>query len=141
MSVTEQALIKQLSTLALKMQTRAYAPYSNFSVGAAILDQNQEIHGGCNVENAAYPLGQCAEAGAISAMISAGSKHIEHLLIMSPNDQYCPPCGGCRQKIIEFATEQTLVHLAKHNGETMTIKATELLPVAFGFDKDEFNQK
>ena len=128
---------KMLLALASKAQANAHAPYSNFHVGAAILDENAQLHASCNVENAAYPLGQCAEAGAISAMITSGSKHIKQILIASPNDDFCPPCGGCRQKIAEFADAQTEVHLATQQGEIKTVKFTELLPLAFGFDKDE----
>ncbi|MBU3003880.1 cytidine deaminase [Paraglaciecola arctica] len=126
---------KMLLALATKAQENAHAPYSNFHVGAAILDENAQLHSSCNVENAAYPLGQCAEAGAISAMIASGSKHIKQILVASPNDDFCPPCGGCRQKIAEFADAETEVHLATQQGEIKTVKFTELLPLAFGFDK------
>ncbi|MFT5838548.1 MAG: cytidine deaminase [Flavobacteriales bacterium] len=126
---------KILLALATKAQKNAHAPYSNFYVGAAILDENTQHHASCNVENAAYPLGQCAEAGAISAMIASGSKQIKQILIASPNDNFCPPCGGCRQKIAEFADADTEVHLATKNGQVKTVKFTELLPLAFGFDK------
>jgi cytidine deaminase len=112
---------QQLFKLALAAQKNAHAPYSNFHVGAAILDENGNNHTGCNVENAAYPLGQCAEAGAISAMITSGNKQIKQILIVSPNDEFCPPCGGCRQKIAEFANQQTQVHMAKSNGEIQTL--------------------
>ncbi|MGJ8679004.1 cytidine deaminase [Paraglaciecola sp.] len=125
---------KQLLALAQQVQRHAHAPYSNFRVGAAIIDENAQYHGSCNVENAAYPLGQCAEAGAISAMVSAGNKHIKQILILSPNEEYCPPCGGCRQKIAEFANDQTQVHLAKSNGEIKTLLISELLPLAFNLD-------
>ena len=124
-----------LLAIAAQAQKNAHAPYSNFHVGAAILDENAQQHGGCNVENAAYPLGQCAEAGAISAMIASGGKQIKQILIASPNNDFCPPCGGCRQKIAEFANAETEVHLATKNGQVKTVKFTELLPMAFGFDK------
>jgi cytidine deaminase len=127
---------KMLLALATKAQKNAHAPYSHFHVGAAIIDENAQLHACCNVENAAYPLGQCAEAGAISAMIAAGSKKIKQILIASPNENFCPPCGGCRQKIAEFADAQTEVHLATNQGEIKTVKFTELLPLAFGFDKE-----
>lgn len=126
---------KMLMALANKAQKNAHAPYSNFHVGAAILDENAQLHASCNVENAAYPLGQCAEAGAISAMVASGSKQIKQILIASPNDDFCPPCGGCRQKIAEFADTQTEVHMATKKGAFKTVKFTELLPLAFGFDK------
>jgi cytidine deaminase len=127
---------KMLLALATKAQKNAHAPYSNFHVGAAILDENSQLHACCNVENAAYPLGQCAEAGAISAMIASGSKQIKQILIASPNDEFCPPCGGCRQKIAEFANAETEVHMATKSGDVKTVKFTELLPLAFGFDKN-----
>lgn len=125
---------KMLLALALKAQKNAHAPYSNFQVGAAIIDENSQLHASCNVENAAYPLGQCAEAGAISAMIASGSKQIKQILIASPNEEFCPPCGGCRQKIAEFADKQTEVHLATQSGKVKTMKFTKLLPLAFDLD-------
>ena len=136
MALNLTAEYKMLLALATKAQKNAHAPYSNFHVGAAILDENAQLHASCNVENAAYPLGQCAEAGAISAMIASGSKQIKQILIASPNDDFCPPCGGCRQKIAEFADAQTEVHLATKSGEVKTVKFTELLPLAFGFDNE-----
>jgi len=135
MAIDLTAEHKMLLALASKAQKNAHAPYSNFYVGAAILDENAQLHASCNVENAAYPLGQCAEAGAISAMIASGSKQIKQILIASPNDKFCPPCGGCRQKIAEFADAQTEVHLATKNGQVKTVKFEALLPLAFGFDK------
>jgi cytidine deaminase len=136
MALDLTAEYKMLLALATEAQKNAHAPYSNFQVGAAILDENGQHHASCNVENAAYPLGQCAEAGAISAMIASGSKKIKHILIASPNDNFCPPCGGCRQKIAEFADPQTEVHLATKDGQLKTVKFTDLLPLAFGFDKE-----
>jgi cytidine deaminase len=91
MALDLTAEYKMLLALATEAQKNAHAPYSNFQVGAAILDENGQHHASCNVENAAYPLGQCAEAGAISAMIASGSKKIKHILIASPNDNFCPP--------------------------------------------------
>ena len=135
MALDLTAEYKMLLSLATKAQKNAHAPYSNFYVGAAIIDENAQFHASCNVENAAYPLGQCAEAGAISAMIASGSTQIKQILIASPNDDFCPPCGGCRQKIAEFADAQTEVHLATKDGQVKTIKFADLLPLAFGFDK------
>lgn len=126
---------KMLLALAYKAQKNAYAPYSKFHVGAAILDENAQLHGSCNVENGAYPLGQCAEAGAISAMVTSGSKKIKQILIASPDENFCPPCGGCRQKIAEFADADTQVHLATTEGEIKTVNFADLLPLPFGFDK------
>ncbi|MFT4937941.1 MAG: cytidine deaminase [Paraglaciecola sp.] len=120
-----------LLLIALAAQKNAYAPYSGFSVGSALLAEDMQTYAGCNVENAAYPLGQCAEAGAISAMILAGAKKIKEVLIASPNEDYCAPCGGCRQKIFEFCDQDTLVHLATSDGKVKTVTMLELLPLAF----------
>jgi len=112
-------------------QQFSYAPYSNFKVGAAVLAENGESYSGCNVENAAYPLGQCAEAGAIAEMIKNGAKEIKEILVLSPTDELCSPCGGCRQKIKEFANPDTKIHMARQNGEVTTVTIAELLPYAF----------
>lgn len=122
---------QQLLDAAKAVQQHSYSPYSNFKVGAAILGQNQQIFSGCNVENASYPMGQCAEGSAITAMISQGCQQIEEVLIVSPNNELLPPCGGCRQKLKEFASEQTKVHLATAGGEIKTLLLSELLPHAF----------
>ncbi|WP_158971890.1 cytidine deaminase [Paraglaciecola sp. L3A3] len=122
---------------ALQAQKNAYAPYSKFHVGSAIIDEAGQIHSGCNVENAAYPLGQCAEAGAISAMVLSGNKLIKHIVIIGPTTDFCPPCGGCRQKIAEFADGQTQIHMVKKSGEIKTVAFKELLPFSFGFEKTD----
>lgn len=116
---------------AREVQKLSYSPYSKFRVGAAILSEDSTIHVGCNVENVSYPLSQCAEASAISAMIASGSSKISEVLIISPNNDFCPPCGGCRQKIREFSTVDTLVHLANQEGQIKTLLIGELLPLAF----------
>jgi len=113
---------------------QAYAPYSNHPVGAAILADDGQIYAGCNVENAAYPLGSCAESTAIGAMIMAGAKRIEHVVVVGPKDQLCPPCGGCRQKIREFAGEGDVpVTLCAKDGIVLLeTTSSELLPHSFG---------
>lgn len=116
---------------ASEAQKHSYSPYSNFKVGAAILSNDANVYSGCNVENVSYPLGQCAEASAISAMVAKGSTKIAEILIMSPNDEFCPPCGGCRQKIKEFSTANTLVHMANKTGDIKTVSIAQLLPFAF----------
>jgi len=123
-----------LLDIAKAAQQNAHAPYSGFRVGASLLANDKQSYGGCNVENAAYPLGQCAEAGAISAMILGGGTQINELLIVSPNKDFCPPCGGCRQKIAEFADPHTLVHLASSEGKIKTLTFQALLPFAFDLD-------
>ena len=120
---------------ARQAQINAYAPYSSFKVGAAIQADNGEVYQSCNVENAAYPLGQCAEAGAISSMIAAGGKKIVEIVIVGPNDDFCFPCGGCRQKLAEFSNSDTPVRLVTKNDEMHLTSVGELLPNAFNFEK------
>ncbi|MDH5354405.1 MAG: cytidine deaminase [Gammaproteobacteria bacterium] len=111
---------------------KAYAPYSNFSVGASIRSTGGNIYSGCNVENAAYPQGCCAEASAISAMIGAGERQISELCVIGPGDALVTPCGGCRQKIREFANDNTPIHICGPEGLRRTLTLAELLPLSFG---------
>jgi cytidine deaminase len=110
----------------------AYAPYSKFQVGAAILTPEGEIYSGCNVENAAYPQGACAEAGAIAAMARAGRRRIAEILVVGDGEGLCTPCGGCRQRIREFAEASTPVHIAGLQGVRASFTLDELLPHSFG---------
>lgn len=110
---------------------RAYAPYSEFRVGAAILGEGGAIHVGANVENASYPQGQCAEASAIGAMIAAGETRIVAVAIVAERLEQCPPCGGCRQRLAEFAGPQTPVYLGRPGAEPRLTTVGELLPLAF----------
>lgn len=135
MQATLSNLHTELLQKAQQAQKHAHAPYSHFQVGVALTDSSDNTHIGCNVENAAFPLGQCAEATAIGAMVVNGGKRIKEILIASPTTNFCPPCGGCRQKIAEFADQDTLVHLATSSGKIKTVHFNELLPLAFGFDK------
>lgn len=123
--------IKQLLERAVESQKNAYAPYSKYHVGAAILSENDNVYSSCNVENASYPCGVCAEAGAISAMISGGDKQIKAILITSNGNELVYPCGACLQRIIEFSNEDTMVYLAKTNKIIKEYKITELLPHNF----------
>ncbi len=112
---------------------RAYAPYSHFQVGAAVLDENGTIHAGCNVENAAYPQGVCAEAGALSAMVLAGGRRARAVLVMGRGEALVTPCGGCRQKIREFARGDAKIHCCTEDGELIrSFTLDELLPYSFG---------
>lgn len=115
------------------VRQRAYAPYSQFRVGAAILDEKGGVHVGCNVENAAYPLGACAEASAIGAMVSNGGTAIKKIAVVGGGEKIeaCAPCGGCRQKIAEFAAGDTLVLLKDETGAVRGHTVAELLPLAF----------
>ena len=113
-------------------QARAYAPYSHFAVGAAVLDEHGRIHAGCNVENAAYPEGLCAEAGAFSAMVLGGGRHVRALAVVGDGWGLVTPCGGCRQKLREFAAPDTPVLLADRTQLRARFTLAQLLPDSFG---------
>jgi cytidine deaminase len=112
--------------------SHAYAPYSGFRVGAAILGEGGAIHLGANVENAAYPQSQCAEASAIGAMIAAGETRITAVAVVAERLEHCPPCGGCRQRLAEFASATTPVYLGRPGSAPQVTSVGELLPLAFG---------
>ena len=116
---------------ATKVRLNAHAPYSRFKVGAALLSTTGHLHIGCNVENAAYPEGTCAEAGAIAAMVAAGDKSIAELLVIADCPTPVPPCGGCRQKIAEFAAPSVVVTLCTLDGQSLSMTVAQLLPGAF----------
>lgn len=124
----------ELVAAAISAMSHAYAPYSSFCVGAAIRDENGQIHSGANVENAAYPQGACAEVGAISAMIMAGGRKIDAIAVAGKGDVLCTPCGGCRQRIREFAEASTLIIIADETGERARFAIAEILPHSFGPD-------
>jgi cytidine deaminase len=126
--------IAELIAAAAAARANAYAPYSGFAVGAAIRDAGGALHAGANVENAAYPQGQCAEASAIGAMIAAGGKRISEMVVLADGAALCTPCGGCRQRIREFADSETPIHLCGPAGLRRTVTLGELLPLAFGPD-------
>jgi cytidine deaminase len=112
---------------------KAHAPYSAFCVGAAMRDEQGRIHAGCNVENAAYPQGWCAETSAISALITAGGRRITEVAVAGTGQMLCTPCGGCRQKIREFAAEGTRIHCCTEDGSLIhSFTLAELLPFSFG---------
>ena len=111
---------------------RAYAPYSNFKVGAAIRGKNGEVFKGCNVENVAYPEGTCAEAGAIAAMCAAGDTAIAEIYVIADSPEPVPCCGGCRQKLREFAAPDAPVLVADGLGVQLWFTLDELLPHSFG---------
>jgi cytidine deaminase len=124
--------VQDLLALARTMMVRAHAPYSRFHVGAAVRDEEGGIHGGCNVENVVYPLGLCAEASAISALVGAGKKRVTECLVIGPGPHPISPCGGCRQKLREFASDDLKIHLCGPDGLHRTVTLGELLPLAFG---------
>ncbi len=110
----------------------AHAPYSNFKVGAALRTTSGKIYCGCNVENVAYPEGTCAEAGAIAVMVAAGEREIAEVAVIADASAPVPPCGGCRQRLAEFAGADVKVIMATTSGATLTMTVAELLPGAFG---------
>jgi len=128
----DDTTVQRLVDAARDARERAYAPYSNFSVGAAVLDEQGRIHAGCNVENAAYPQGLCAEANAIAHLVMAGGRRIEAVAVAGVANEPVTPCGGCRQKIREFAADGTPVLVADASGLRVRFTLGELLPASFG---------
>ena len=120
-----------LKDAATQVSKRAYAPYSNFHVGAASRTTSGAVHVGCNVENAAYPEGTCAEAGAIAAMIAAGDTRIAEVYVVASGPDPVAPCGGCRQKLAEFADADVTVTMASISGAEAQTTVGALLPGAF----------
>ena len=112
--------------------SKAYVPYSNYPVGALIVTDNGNTYSGCNVENASYPLGNCAEASAIASMVIGGEKKIKTIYVMTKNDEGGIPCGGCRQRIREFSDENTQIMICSPDGVQQRINLSELLPNSFG---------
>ena len=128
----------ELTTLreaAEAVRAHAYARYSGFHVGAALVDEHGQVHVGANAENAAYPLGSCAEANAIGAMVSAGGRLIKTMLVVGGRDEpeACTPCGGCRQRIAEFADPDTDIVLLDQTGELTHFTIDTLLPASFNW--------
>lgn len=122
-----------LIAAAVAARKNAYAPYSRFLVGAAVRDEHGRIHGGCNVENAAYPQGQCAEAGALAAMVLAGGHRCVAAAVAGGGEHLVTPCGGCRQKLSEFGSPSMPIHVCGENGDLRrTLSLGDLLPFSFG---------
>ena len=124
----------KLVQAAIEAMPAAYAPYSQFQVGAAIEDDRGQIHTGVNVENAAYPVGSCAEAGAIAAMVRAGGRKIHRIAVAGRGVALCTPCGGCRQRIREFAATTTEILVCDEQGMRQSFTLETLLPHSFGPD-------
>ncbi|MFO1433292.1 MAG: cytidine deaminase [Candidatus Competibacteraceae bacterium] len=118
--------------LARQALERAYAPYSRFPVAAVVRGASGRLHAGCNVENAVYPLGCCAETAAIAAMVMAGETRLIEVVLLGQGTPLITPCGGCRQRLWEFAAPDTPVHLCGPEGIRKTVTLGELLPLAFG---------
>ena len=122
-----------LIAAAVAARAKAYAPYSRFLVGAAVKDETGAVHSGCNVENAAYPQGTCAEAGAIAAMVLTGGRKIVEAAVVGGGDGLVTPCGGCRQKLREFGAPTLAIHVCDEAGRIKrSFTLGELLPASFG---------
>jgi cytidine deaminase len=130
--VDRDAAWPQLLQAARDVRGRAYAPYSGFAVGAALLDEYGQVHAGANVENAAYPQGLCAEASALAHLASAGSRRVLAVVVVGEAAEPVTPCGGCRQKLREFAADDTPVHVADLLNVRARFTLGELLPASFG---------
>ena len=129
--VKHRGRVMALRDDAKAVRERAYAPYSRFKVGAALRSVEGRVHVGCNVENVAYPEGTCAEAGAIAAMIAGGDTRIAEIYVIADCPEPVPCCGGCRQKIAEFADQDVKVTMATVDGMEKTITVAQLLPGVF----------
>lgn len=117
---------------ALAAREKAYAPYSQFLVGACLLSSNGHYYTGCNVENASYGLCICAEASAICQMVIHGEQIIKEALIVGTGNVLCSPCGACRQRLFEFAPHDVIIHMGNQQGHLQTTTLSALLPAAFG---------
>lgn len=121
----------KLLTLARHAMQQAYSPYSNFKVGVSIRSSNNNYYSGANIENVSYSLVLCAEATAIAHMVQAGDREIAEVLVISSGELPCPPCGACRQRILEFATPKTLIHICDAKGIYKSLTIEQLLPESF----------
>ncbi len=131
MTVSDHDLVDAASAA----RANAYCRYSGYKVGAALVDDRGNMHVGCNVENSAFPEGTCAEANAIAAMIATGGKAIQSIVVIGGRDapEDCTPCGGCRQKIAEFADNTARIMLVGADEKLTTYSIDELLPKSFHF--------
>ena len=123
---------EKLFNAAKMVRENAHVPYSNFKVGAAFLTDDNSIVSGCNVENAAYPQSQCAEASAIGNLVSQGFSKIIEVVVIGSGSLICSPCGGCRQRLREFASLDIQIHMCNSEGHLKTSTLKELLPDSFG---------
>ncbi len=126
--------LERMLAVASDARANAHAPYSNFKVGACLRGDSGRLFGGCNVENAAYPMGQCAEATALGALIAAGDKRVLECLVVAEGGRLTTPCGGCRQRLSEFAGPELKVHVCDPGGPRWSVTLGELLPHSFGRD-------
>ncbi len=126
--------LEALLAAARAVRLNAHAPYSRFAVGAAVLDEQGRVHAGCNVENAAYPQGWCAETSALAHLVAAGGKQVLAVAVVGVAADPVTPCGGCRQKLREFAADDCPVFIADDLQLRATLTLGQLLPLSFGPD-------
>ena len=125
---------EELLRAADEVMHTAHVRYSHFPVGAALRGVDGQVYVGSNVENASYPQGQCAETSALGALVAGGQTRITEVAVTAVHMEFCPPCGGCRQRLAEFAAPDTPVHLGRPGGRRMTTTVGDLLPLAFDFE-------
>ncbi len=128
-------MISELIEKALEAREKAYAPYSKFKVGVAVLTAGGKIYTGCNVENASYPVGICAERVAMSKAVADGETEFTVIAIVGSGENYCMPCGMCRQFMAEFCKEDFEIIVAKSVDDYKIMKMGELLPYTFDLCK------
>ena len=130
-----QKVLDEMITQALAVMRHAYVPMCKFPVGSCLLSSDEQLFTGCNWENGALPLGVCAETSAISQMLSAGHTVIKSIVVTAEKDPQITPCGACRQRIFEFASDDCLIYTADKKGNvTQTFSVTDMLPNGFRFD-------
>jgi cytidine deaminase len=130
--MSSSSVPESLLAAATHAHARAYCPYSHYRVGVAIRTHSGQVVTGCNVENAAFPLGTCAEAGAIASMILTGEREIAEVVVVTDGETPGTPCGGCRQRLREFAQPGTMIHSVTPSGAVLSMTMAELLPASFG---------
>lgn len=140
-SITESMPVQALIELALAAKEQAYVPFSHFHVGAALETADGRVYTGCNIENSSFGATNCAERTAIFKAVSDGVREVRQLAIVSDDENYCSPCGICRQVMAEFAAPGFLVHLARPDGEYKSYTMREILPEAFRLEKNSIEEQ
>lgn len=140
MSVLEKLSIENLSKLANEMLEKAYVPYSKFPVGAALVTKDGKIYTGCNIENASYPLTNCAERTAVFKAVSEGDKEFQTIVVTADTEGPVSPCGACRQVLVEFCEPEMPVVLTNKKGDIKETTVSELLPGAFREKDMDYNK-
>lgn len=140
MSVLEKLSIENLTKVANEMLEKAYVPYSKFPVGAALVTKDGKIYTGCNIENASYPLTNCAERTAVFKAVSEGDKEFQTIVVTADTEGPVSPCGACRQVLVEFCEPEMPVVLTNKKGDIKETTVSELLPGAFREKDMDYNK-